>query len=146
MRVHIYSNVIRIVFNCFFVIAIASLIAYAAIDCILNSMDRLLVYVFMLVLILAAKALVECYIVLLNRCGKKTIDFDNQYILHNNEKYSLYNVSFKYFKFQLSFLQTDLVIPKLVISIPDCKNIICYITRKQLNVLISKMKYDITMI
>ena len=93
-----------------------------------------------------AKLLLEFCIVILNRRGKRGVAFSKNCISYNGKKYPLYNISFKYLTFQLSFLQAHLVVPQLVISIPDDHNIICYINKRQLNALKNEMGYEIKVV
>lgn len=145
MRIHVFSNLIRIVFNTFSAITIIMTTFYILLSLCINSYFPLNV-IFVALIIFIAKLLLEFCIVILNRRGKRGVAFSKSCISYNGKKYPLYNISFKYLTFQLSFLQTDLVLPQLVISIPDDHNIICYINKRQLNALKNEMGYEIKVV
>lgn len=143
MKIYSLSNIIRIIFNSIATLFTIFVILGLILDYLINDGNSFLLYLILFISAFCVKILVECFILLLNKYSKKSIAFFNNYIVYKRQKYYISILSFKYFKFQWTFLETDLVIPKLVICIENEKNIICYITKKQLAKLKSELKYNI---
>ena len=142
MRIHIYSNLIRLILNILFIIFMGVLICCSIIN-LLKDFAMFPFCVAVIVLTIFIRWILGLGIGILDRYGKMAVLFNDGFIVYKNTIYQLQEFSLKYFKFQWSFLQTDLVIPKLVIVIPHAQNIICYISIKQLKKLREKMKFDI---
>lgn len=145
MRIHRFSNLIRLIFDIIAIIVAAFSILALVIDLLINGSNPLYSLIFLIVLIsvCCAKALTECVIALLNRLGKENALFYNDRIIYKNREYRQDTLTFRYFKFSCSPLESVLVIPKLLISFPDGERALFYISKRQLKRLKGELEYNI---
>lgn len=143
MKINRLCNLLRIIFNTFAIIVILFITLGLVLDFFINNGNSFKVHIYFLIITLLAKVMFECFIVVLNKYSVSSMFFCKSYFVYKSHKYYICDVSFRYFKFQWTFLESDLVIPKLVISISSGEKLICYITKKQLKKLKSEMAYDI---
>ena len=145
MRIHRFSNLIRLIFDIIAIIVAAFAILGLVIDLLINGNKPLYALVFLIVLIsvCCAKVFIECVIALLNRLGNETALFYNDRIIYKNRKYQQDTLAFRYFKFSCSPLESVLVIPKLIVSFYDGENVFFYISKRQLKRLKVELKYNI---
>ena len=143
MKINRFTNLIRIVFYIILTIVTMFVIMAMILDLLINGEKTIFVHLFLLFLICCASLFAELIFIVLNKYSKNSIVFSCGYISYRKQKYSVDTLSLRYFKFQWTFLDTDLVIPKLVISTQNGETIICYINKKQLKRLKNEINYNI---
>ena len=143
MKINRFTHLVRIIFNIIATVAVLFISMAMFLDFVINDKITIFANLLSLILICCTVPILECFYIVLNKCSKNYILFSNDCVFHKGRKYYVDTISFRYFKFQWTFLETDLVIPKLLISISNEKNIICYISKKQLKILKNKMGYII---
>ncbi len=92
--------------------------------------------------VLFVRFLIQILLILLNK-SETAIVFYKHYIIYRKQKIYKNELTLRYFKFQWTFLESVMVYPKLVISFYSSKQIICYITKRQLKKLKDCLDYDI---
>lgn len=143
MNIHPISGWLRIVFNILLCIAILFVCLACFLDCVINKTGISLRFILYIVLIFGVKFLMESCLLALNKYSGNALVFTKEYILYKGNKYFVDEVSLKYFKFQWTFLESVIVFPKLVIVIPNAKNIICPVTKRELRRLETHLGYKI---
>ena len=140
MRRYLYSNLLKIIFDSVFVIvSMPSAIVFICsllIDKRFNATSLLLIlscFLSWLLLMLVT--------FILNMRANNCILFEEGKMLYNNRTTFCDEVSLKYFKFHISFIEPSLVIPKLHIN-GNNFSITCYHSKRDIEK-IKKMKFEI---
>lgn len=137
-----YKNIINTVFA--IAIAISCLIMLPfAIDQIVTDNSISLLLILALTTISAIVVFMPMTNLIVANVFKCQVKFDDGKISYKGKSELVQNLNLRFLSFQLSFLETDLVIPQLVISGPDVKLIKCYISKKDVKKLIDKFGYKI---
>ena len=141
MRRYLYSNLIKIIFGTFLVIVLISSVVYFAcsllIDKSLNKASLTLVLSCLLLWFF-----LDLVIFILNKTASNSIVFDEGKILYKNRTIYCNNVNIKYFKFYVSLIEPNLVIPKTHMN-GNNFSLTCYLSRKDIRKL-KNMNFDIT--
>lgn len=86
--------------------------------------------------------ILPCVFFIFKKINVATVAFDEQFVYIKKSKKYIANLKIRYFRFQWSFLELDLSIPKLVFS-GEGEPFKCYITTADIKQLKRKFGYDI---
>ena len=140
MTRYVYSNLIKIIVSVILVfILIPSLVFFSSVWFeskeihILSLIISVLCVIFWIVCIISVSAL--------NKYSSNKISFQENQIIYNGRTFYKENLIFKYFKFHISVLEPNLVIPSLHIGGSNL-SLKCYLSKKDIKKLES-MNYQI---
>ena len=140
MRRYLYSNLLKIIFGSILVIILIPSVVYFA--CSL-AVDKNLNIASLIVII-------SCFLLwfflmliifILDKIANNSILFEEGKILYKNRTIYSDNVNIKYFKFHISVIEPNLVIPKIHIN-GNNLSVTCYLSKKDIKKL-KKMNFEI---
>ncbi len=130
MRRYLYSNLLKIIFGSILVIILIPSVVYfacsLAVDKSLNIASLIVIiscFLFWFFLMLI--------IFILDKMANNSILFEEGKILYKNRTIYSDNVNIKYFKFHISVIEPNLVIPKIHIN-GNNLSVTCYLSKKDI--------------
>lgn len=132
MRLHVRSGVLRIVGNTVFFFGACLSVFGLLLAWAFHDARATIGCLWACLCIGVAKVLTELLALLMDTYGKCVIVFGEGGVVYRNNPFAASDISLRYFRFQWSFLETDLVLPKLLVTFPDASRVTVYVTRKQI--------------
>lgn len=140
MRRYLYSNLLRIIFttllSLLFIPSTIFFVCSLLIDNCINITSLILALSCPLLMVL-----LELLIFILNNKSNNSVIFEKEIIVYKGKTIYSNDASIKYFKFYISIIEPDLVIPKIYIT-GNNYQILCYLSKKDIKKL-RKMNYQI---
>ena len=140
MRRYLYSNLLKIIFGSLLIITfIPSLVYFVCCLLIDNSINITSLIINISCLLLWV--FLNLIIFILNKKANNSILFGEEKMSYKKRTLYSNNVSIKYFKFRISFIEPSLVIPKIHIN-GNNLSVTCYLSKKDIREL-KKMNFEI---
>lgn len=140
MRRYLYSNLLKIVFGSVLIITLIPSLVYFVCSLLIDKS----INITSLILIISCLLLwvfLELIIFILNKKANNSIIFEEGKVIYKKKTIYSNNVSIKYFRFYISIVEPNLVIPKIHIN-ENNLSVTCYLSKKDIKKL-KKMNFEI---
>lgn len=140
MRRYLYSNLLKIVFGSVLIITLIPSLVYFVCSLLIDKS----INITSLILIISCLLLwvfLELIIFILNKKANNSIIFEEGKVIYKKKTIYSNNVSIKYFRFHISIVEPNLVIPKIHIN-ENNLSVTCYLSKKDIKKL-KKMNFEI---
>ncbi|MDD6250981.1 MAG: hypothetical protein PUA88_08170 [Bacillales bacterium] len=140
MRRYLYSNLLKIIFGSVLIITfIPSLVYFVC--CLLIDKSINITSLIINISCLLLWVFLNLIIFILNKKANNSIIFEEGKLIYKKKTIYSNNVSMKYFKFHISVIEPDLVIPKIHIN-GNNLSVTCYLSKNDIKKL-EKMNFEI---
>ena len=143
MSRNIFSNLIKTIINtilaCVCIPSLVVFLSFILIDKELHKISLLLIVICIFIWVISI-----VFINILNKYSKNKIVIYENKIEYKGKQIYKDSLSVKYFKFHISFLEPDLVFPKVHIN-SNGTSLTCYLSKKDVNKM-KKLDYNIRII
>lgn len=131
MKMHPFACLFRKIFRIVFLLDV--MLVFVGVGLALVLRDTRAAYVCLLIgaCAVACLAFSELVFFLIDTYGKHTITFAKDCVSYRGRQYALSDISIRYFKFQWTFLESDLVVPRIVLVFPNASRVVLYMTKRQ---------------
>ena len=140
MRRYLYSNLLKIIFGSVLIITFMPSLVYFVCSLLIDKS----INITSLIIIISCLLLwvfLELIIFILNKKANNSIIFEEGKLIYKKKTIYSNNVSMKYFKFHISVIEPDLVIPKIHIN-GNNLSVTCYLSKNDIKKL-EKMNFEI---
>lgn len=140
MRRYLYSNLLKIIFGSVLIITFMPSLVYFVCSLLIGKS----INITSLIIIISCLLLwffLELIIFILNKKANNSIIFEEGKLIYKKKTIYSNNVSMKYFKFHISVIEPDLVIPKIHIN-GNNLSVTCYLSKNDIKKL-EKMNFEI---
>lgn len=140
MRRYLYSNLLKIIFGSVLIITLIPSLVYFVCSLLIDKS----INITSLILIISCLLLwvfLELIIFILNKKANNSIIFEEGKVIYKKKTIYSNNVSIKYFRFHISIVEPNLVIPKIHINEKNL-SVTCYLSKKDIKKL-KKMNFEI---
>ena len=140
MRRYLYSNLLKIIFGSVLIITFIPSLVYFICSLLIDKS----INITSLIIIISCLLLwffLELIIFILNKKANNSIIFEEGKLIYKKKTIYSNNVSMKYFKFHISVIEPDLVIPKIHIN-GNNLSVTCYLSKNDIKKL-EKMNFEI---
>ena len=140
MRRYLYSNLLKIIFGSVLIITFIPSLVYFICSLLIDKS----INITSLIIIISCLLLwvfLELIIIILNKKANNSIIFEEGKLIYKKKTIYSNNVSMKYFKFHISVIEPDLVIPKIHIN-GNNLSVTCYLSKNDIKKL-EKMNFEI---
>ena len=140
MRRYLYSNLLKIIFGSVLIITFIPSLVYFVCSLLIDKS----INITSLIIIISCLLLwvfLELIIIILNKKANNSIIFEEGKLIYKKKTIYSNNVSMKYFKFHISVIEPDLVIPKIHIN-GNNLSVTCYLSKNDIKKL-EKMNFEI---
>ena len=140
MRRYLYSNLLKIIFGSLLIITFIPSLVYFVCSLLIDKS----INITSLIIIISCLLLwvfLELIIIILNKKANNSIIFEEGKLIYKKKTIYSNNVSMKYFKFHISVIEPDLVIPKIHIN-GNNLSVTCYLSKNDIKKL-EKMNFEI---
>ena len=140
MRRYLYSNLLKIIFGSVLIVTLVPSLVYFVCSLLIDKSTNIT----SLLLIISCLLLwffLELTIFILNKKANNSIIFEEGKLIYKKKTIYSNNVSMKYFKFHISVIEPDLVIPKIHIN-GNNLSVTCYLSKNDIKKL-EKMNFEI---
>ena len=140
MRRYLYSNLLKIIFGSVLIITFIPSLVYFICSLLIDKS----INITSLIIIISCLLLwffLELIIFILNKKANNSIIFEEGKLIYKKKTIYSNNVSMKYFKFHISVIEPDLVIPKMHIN-GNNLSVTCYLSKNDIKKL-EKMNFEI---
>lgn len=140
MRRYLYSNLLKIIFGSVLIITFMPSLVYFVCSLLIDKS----INITSLIIIISCLLLwffLELIIFILNKKANNSIIFEEGKLIYKKKTIYSNNVSMKYFKFHISVIEPDLVIPKIHIN-GNNLSVTCYLLKNDIKKL-EKMNFEI---
>ena len=140
MRRYLYSNLLKIIFCSLLIITFIPSLVYFVCSLLIDKS----INITSLIIIISCLLLwvfLELIIIILNKKANNSIIFEEGKLIYKKKTIYSNNVSMKYFKFHISVIEPDLVIPKIHIN-GNNLSVTCYLSKNDIKKL-EKMNFEI---
>lgn len=140
MRRYLYYNLLKIIFGSVLIVTLVPslvyFVCYLLIDKSINITSLIIIISCLLLWVF-----LELIIIILNKKANNSIIFEEGKLIYKKKTIYSNNVSMKYFKFHISVIEPDLVIPKIHIN-GNNLSVTCYLSKNDIKKL-EKMNFEI---
>ena len=140
MRRYLYSNLLKIIFGSLLIITFIPSVIYFVCSLLIDKSINI-ASLMLSVSCLLLWGFLNLIIFILNKKANNSILFGEEKMLYKNRTLCSNDVSIKYFKFHISFIEPSLVIPKIHIN-GNNLSVTCYLSKKDIKKL-KKMNFEI---
>ena len=140
MRRYLYSNLLKIIFGSVLIITFIPSLVYF-ICSLLTDKSITITSLIIIISCLLLCFFLELIIFILNKKANNSIIFEEGKLIYKKKTIYSNNVSMKYFKFHISVIEPDLVIPKIHIN-GNNLSVTCYLSKNDIKKL-EKMNFEI---
>lgn len=140
MRRYLYSNLLKIIFGSVLIITFIPSLLYFVCSLLIDKS----INITSLILIISCLLLwffLDLMIFILNKKANNNILFEEGKVIYKKKTIYSNNVSIKYFRFHISIIEPNLVIPKIHIN-GNNLSVTCYLSKKDIKKL-KKMNFEI---
>ena len=140
MRRYLYSNLLKIIFGSVLIITFMPSLVYFVCSLLIDKS----INITSLIIIISCLLLwffLELILFILNKKANNSIIFEEGKLIYKKKTIYSNNVSMKYFKFHISVIEPDLVIPKIHIN-GNNLSVTCYLSKNDIKKL-EKMNFEI---
>ena len=140
MRRYLYSNLLKIIFGSVLIITFMPSLVYFVCSLLIDKS----INITSLIIIISCLLLwvfLELIIFIFNKKANNSIIFEEGKLIYKKKTIYSNNVSMKYFKFHISVIEPDLVIPKMHIN-GNNLSVTCYLSKNDIKKL-EKMNFEI---
>ena len=140
MRRYLYSNLLKIIFGSVLIVTLIPSLVYFVCSLLIDKS----INITSLIIIISCLLLwffLELIIFILNKKANNSIIFEEGKLIYKKKTIYSNNVSMKYFKFHISVIEPDLVIPKIHIN-GNNLSVTCYLSKNDIKKL-EKMNFEI---
>ena len=140
MRRYLYYNLLKIIFGSVLIVTLVPSLVYFVCSLLIDKS----INITSLIIIISCLLLwvfLELIIIILNKKANNSIIFEEGKIIYKKKTIYSNNVSMKYFKFHISVIEPDLVIPKIHIN-GNNLSVTCYLSKNDIKKL-EKMNFEI---
>ena len=140
MRRYLYSNLLKIIFGSVLIVTLVPSLVYFVCSLLIDKS----INITSLIIIISCLLLwvfLELIIIILNKKANNSIIFEEGKLIYKKKTIYSNNVSMKYFKFHISVIEPDLVIPKIHIN-GNNLSVTCYLSKNDIKKL-KKMNFEI---
>lgn len=140
MRRYLYSNLLKIIFGSVLIITFIPSLVYFVCSLLIDKS----INITSLILIISCLLLwffLDLMIFILNKKANNNILFEEGKVIYKKKTIYSNNVSIKYFRFHISIIEPNLVIPKIHIN-GNNLSVTCYLSKKDIKKL-KKMNFEI---
>ena len=140
MRRYLYYNLLKIIFGSLLIITFIPSLVYFVCSLLIDKS----INITSLIIIISCLLLwvfLELIIIILNKKANNSIIFEEGKLIYKKKTIYSNNVSMKYFKFHISVIEPDLVIPKIHIN-GNNLSVTCYLSKNDIKKL-EKMNFEI---
>lgn len=140
MRRYLYSNLLKIIFGSVLIITFIPSLVYFICSLLIDKSINITSLIIIISCLLLCFFL-ELIIFILNKKANNSIIFEEGKLIYKKKTIYSNNVSMKYFKFHISFIEPGLVIPKIHIN-GNNLSVTCYLSKNDIKKL-EKMNFEI---
>lgn len=140
MRRYLYSNLLKIIFGSVLIITFIPSLVYFICSLLIDKSINITSLIIIISCLLLCFFL-ELIIFILNKKANNSIIFEEGKLIYKKKTIYSNNVSMKYFKFHISVIEPDLVIPKIHIN-GNNLSVTCYLSKNDIKKL-EKMNFEI---
>ena len=140
MRRYLYSNLLKIIFGSVLIITFMPSLVYFVCSLLIDKSINITILIIIISCLLLWFFL-ELIIFILNKKANNSIIFEEGKLIYKKKTIYSNNVSMKYFKFHISVIEPDLVIPKIHIN-GNNLSVTCYLSKNDIKKL-EKMNFEI---
>ena len=140
MRRYLYYNLLKIIFGSVLIVTLVPSLVYFVCSLLIDksiNITSLIIIISCLLLWL----FLNLIIFILNKKANNSILFEEGKLIYKKKTIYSNNVSMKYFKFHISVIEPDLVIPKIHIN-GNNLSVTCYLSKNDIKKL-EKMNFEI---
>ena len=140
MRRYLYYNLLKIIFGSVLIVTLVPSLVYFVCSLLIDKS----INITSLIIIISCLLLwvfLELIIIILNKKANNSIIFEEGKLIYKKKTIYSNNVSMKYFKFHISVIEPDLVIPKIHIN-GNNLSVTCYLSKNDIKKL-KKMNFEI---
>ena len=140
MRRYLYYNLLKIIFGSVLIVTLVPSLVYFVCSLLIDKS----INITSLIIIISCLLLwvfLELIIIILNKKANNRIIFEEEKLIYKKKTIYSNNVSMKYFKFHISVIEPDLVIPKIHIN-GNNLSVTCYLSKNDIKKL-EKMNFEI---
>lgn len=140
MRRYLYYNLLKIIFGSVLIVTLVPSLVYFVCSLLIDKS----INITSLIIIISCLLLwvfLELIIIILNKKANNSIIFEEGKLIYKKKTIYSNNVSMKYFKFHISVIEPDLVIPKIHIN-GNNLSVTCYLSKNDIKKL-EKMNFEI---
>ena len=140
MRRYLYSNLLKIIFGSVLIITFMPSLVYFVCSLFIDKSINI-VSLITIISCLLLWLFLDLIIFILNKKANNSIFFEEGKVIYKKKTIYSNNVSMKYFKFHISVIEPDLVIPKIHIN-GNNLSVTCYLSKNDIKKL-EKMNFEI---
>ena len=140
MRRYLYSNLLKIIFGSILIVTLVPSLVYFVCSLLIDKSINITSLIIIISCLLLCFFL-ELIIFILNKKANNSIIFEEGKLIYKKKTIYSNNVSMKYFKFHISVIEPDLVIPKIHIN-GNNLSVTCYLSKNDIKKL-EKMNFEI---
>ena len=140
MRRYLYSNLLKIIFGSVLIVTLVPSLVYFVCSLLIDKSTNI-TSLLLIISCLLLWSFLELVIFILNKKANNSIIFEEGKLIYKKKTIYSNNVSMKYFKFHISVIEPDLVIPKIRIN-GNNLSITCYLSKNDIKKL-EKMNFEI---
>ena len=140
MRRYLYYNLLKIIFGSVLIVTLVPSLVYFVCSLLIDKSINITSLIIIISCLLLCFFL-ELIIFILNKKANNSIIFEEGKLIYKKKTIYSNNVSMKYFKFHISVIEPDLVIPKIHIN-GNNLSVTCYLSKNDIKKL-EKMNFEI---